>query len=221
MFDGEGVNRTFIVLVCIALAVGLLIGFASFQGDLTRSTYQSYPTEADLLQAYFHVFNASQASGANYGKMAAYILVFNITNPSDQTLLIHRLRVTLAENGSRDGLSFSFSGGTIDLSRDFAGDNMDNFWYPHTSRIVAFSATVGLTNLDMNIFESGKGVFFSNLSMALEEGRGGGSAIIYKDITLQSLGNDEYVYGDMFGPGHYYSFSDESISTGWESGRMG
>ncbi len=214
-------KKTFVLLVCVALSVGLFIGFVFFQRDIVNSTYKSYSVDADLVQAYFHVFNASQASGANYGKMAAYILVFNITNPSDQTMLIHQLRITLAENGSRDGFSFSFSGGTINLQRDFASDNMDNYWYPHTSRIVAFSATAGVTNLDLDVFRAGKGVFFSLLYFNLEEGkgRGGGSAIIYKDISLQSLGNDEYVYGDMFGPGHYYSFNDESISTGWQSGR--
>ena len=211
-------NKKFIALVCAALAVGLLIGVISFQNDLSGA-HNSYSVEANLVQAYFHVFNASRDAPVNYDTLVSYVLIFNITNPSSQTLKIHRLQITLAKEGSKNGTSYSFGGGSVNYNREFADDNTANYWYPETSRIVGFSGTSGVTGLDVSIFEQGQGIFFARILFSLETVRVGGSTTIFENITLNSLGNQEYMYGDMFGPGHYFMFDENIGSSGWQSGR--
>jgi hypothetical protein len=208
-------SKKLVALTCAVFMVGLLVGLLSFRNDF--ASFKSVSVESDIVHAYFKVYNVSQDSGIGYGKLVSYVVVLNITNPSDTTLRLSWLTMALAENGTRTGTSVSLNS-FLRYQRDFSETTMDNYWYPHTSRLVAFSQTGFMPDGGLNFLNGQKSaLFYSDASCVATEGRGSGSAIIFKELQLNNVSQGEFVYGTTFRPGAYFFFDDDSIDLSYGS----
>ena len=208
------VNKKLVTLVCVVFAGGLLIGVASLNNDLRNYDNKEYPVEVNLAYAYFKVFNASADSGIAYNQMVAYVLVFNVTNPSVVPLYLSNLKV--------DELSH---GGDFTYLRDFTKNDKYRF-EPNASHLLAVSQISGLIPLygDPPHFRNNTeftGVY--SASFKTGDGVGHGGVVSSFDIQLTQTGPDEYVFGKAFDRSSllFFENSDGYISAWPVTGRVG
>jgi len=130
------VNKKLVTLACIIFVVGLLIGIISLNVDFKNygARGKEYPVEVNIVYAYFKVFNTSADSGIAYNQLATYILVLNVTNPSDTTLRLTDARITGYTSGGVDSFSYD---------RSFDESNKYDF-YSGLSSLIAFSQTTNV-----------------------------------------------------------------------------
>ena len=192
-------NKVLVVLVCVVLILGLIVGLRVLQSDFPTPR-QTVPIEANLIHAYFKIYNVSAGSGVGSSSLVSYVVILNITNPSDTPLRLSEVRILSS---------------IVDYHRDFGTSN-DYYWSAHSSRQVAFSQTGPLSGTDSLKF--GRFDFIATVGLMVTEGRGGGSTVISENsLPLKTIGQDEYVYGSTFGNGTYFDFDDQGISIGHSS----
>ena len=191
------------------MVVGLLVGLVSFSNDFFLPKTYDVSVTADLIHAYIHLFNVSQNSGIGFNQMATYVFVFNVTNHSNSKLLLEELLTELAVNGSQEGTGYSLSGLAI-AYQDFSESAPDGDLQPYESKLIGVVGTCSIENPGMNVFAEDKGYFLGNLYYSAAQGRGGARNIVFKQISLQSISTDEYLYGGTFEPGDYVYFSNSA-----------
>ena len=186
------VNRKLIIFACVVFVVGLILGSFALRPDLSSRQYKVYPVQADIVHAYFKIYNSSASSGMGYDVMLSYVFVLNITNPSDMTLKL--------------GEIYFSSEGLVSFHRDFSGFNAGQFFEPNTSRLIALSDSSGTHGGSYGQLD--KLHLMANLIVGLlpKEGRGDATSITNPDLTLQKISADEYVYGSTFKEGSYLIF---------------
>lgn len=183
-----------IAVLFAGLLIGLSIGFLSFQSDFSANT--TYPIEVSLVQAYFKVYNTTTESGVGYNTLASYVIVLNVTNPSNT-----KLRLTNVQIDENNHI-FSYW-------RDFSKNN--DYWFdPDTSRLIAFAQTSGLTGLANDAFQSHNLFYTLSASFLPVDGHGHAGIVTDGTMQLRNTGTDEYVYGQIFKDGSYFKFINEN-----------
>jgi hypothetical protein len=195
--------KKYIVLACVLFISGQLIGLIAFQNDFTSRQWTSYPVEADIVHAYFKVFNVTPSSGIGYSTMISYVIVLNITNLSDATLKLSEFRLDCAS--------------VFNYQRDFSGDVSDYFFSPHSSRLVGFSQTGGMSGLGLEELEKRNLVLVGYVDLSPIEGKGGGGGGISRQLPLEKISGDEFVYSTTFNENSYFFFSNENIKLSYEN----
>ncbi len=210
-------SKKLIALICIMFVVGLLIGVVSFRNDLI--SYKSIPIESNIVQAYFKVYNVTQDSGIGFGKMVSYVVVLNITNPSDNLVSLSSVTLALAQNGTRNGNSVNLNS-ILNYQRDFSERNTDHFVYPHTSRLIPFSQTGFMPEVGLNFLnQQHTALFYAYVSCVGLDGHGSGDAIIFKQLSLTALSQDEFMYGTTFSAGNFFFFNDYDLGISFSGGQ--
>lgn len=210
------VNKKLVTLSCVVFVVGLLIGILTLNSDIQNfnGKAKTYPVDAHLVYAYFKVFNASANSGIAYNQLVTYILVLNITNPSDTTLLLRGVKIRELGNA-----------GAFDYEHDFS-DSQKYAFNSNTSTLVAFSQTSGVTPLYNypSPFRNQSG-FTGVISAAFysEKGNGGADVTNKFEIQITSVSPDEYVFGAAFNQDSLLYFTNQHgfISAWPVTGRIG
>jgi hypothetical protein len=200
-------QKKLIVLTWIFFIVGLLVGLIAFQNDLASRQWKSYPVEAEIVHAYFKVFNVTEDSGIGYATMISYVFVLNITNLSDTTLRLSKFRLDCAS--------------VFYYLQDFSDQVSDYFFSPHTSRLVGFSQTGGTSELGLKELELRNLVLVGYIDFSPTEGRGGGGGSVSRQLPLEKISQDEFVYGTTFKAGSYFFFSNENIMLSFGNSREG
>ncbi len=141
----------------------------------------------------------------------------NITNPNDVAVRLKRLLVTLAQSASRDRQSVSMTTEIIHYRRSFGDDEMSYYWSPHSSKLVAFTATGELANLELEALKLGKGYLLVKVDGRSQTGSHVGSGFNLKEVTLEITGKDEYVFNTAFVNNYRFGFTNENpyITYGW------
>ena len=190
-------RKKLIALACLVFVAGLLIGSISLRDDIANNQYKTYQVDANIVHAYFKVYNISAESGIGYNSLVSYVFVLNLTNPSDITLRLSELILSSAS--------------IIDLHRYFSDVSSDYYFYPHTSTLVAFSDTGG--GVDAKQLElGGNGPSFTMaVGFSATQGRGGGSALTSSQLPLEKISADEFVYGSTFKAGSYFVFNNQNL----------
>lgn len=202
-------SKRLVALICIVFAIGLLIGVVSFSNDL--SSYTPLPIESNIVQAYFKVYNVTQDSGIGFGKMVSYVIVLNITNPLDSSVSLSSVRMALAQDGARNGNSVNLNS-LLNYERDFSQKNTDSFIDAHTSRLVPFSQTGFMPERGLDFLnQQHSALFYADVSCVALDGGAGGNFIVFKQLPLNQISQDEFVYGTMFSAGNYFFFNDYSL----------
>ena len=209
-------NKQFTMLATFALLAGLLVGIVPFRNEF--SVLQSYPLEVDVVYSYFRTFKVSEhASGLRNQDLVAYVIVLNITNPTNERVRITHLGIHFAETASRlsqGGVEMTNT--AVNYERDFSEGFMDYYWYPNSSRLVAFSATDELSNLGMAALREHKGYFYILLDAKTQDNAYAGGSVI-KQVTLETPSDCEFVYNSIFKENERFHFSnyDLGISLEW------
>jgi hypothetical protein len=178
------VNKKLATLACIVFAVGLIIGLLSLNTDLRNYSKKEYPVEANLIYAYFKVYNTSADSGIAYNRLLSYVLVLNVTNPSDTTLRLSNIRIDTS--------------GTNIFSYERAFSAIDKYNFnANTSHLIDLSQTSGLDNLSGEpfTFPSFQIGFTVAATFTPEEGNGHGGDVSDVQAVITRISQDEYVYG--------------------------
>lgn len=199
------INKKLVAFASMVFVVGLVLSTFALRQDFSSRQYKTYPVQAEIVHAYFKVYNASADSGIGNSMLISYVFVLNLTNPSDSTLKISEVMLS--------------SAGLFHFRRDFGEGNSQYYFYPHTSRLVAFSQTDGTYGIGVKELESLNPLYILTVGFSATEGRGGGSALQQSQLPLRNIGQDEFVYGATYKAGLYFFFSNENIDIGWGNGR--
>jgi hypothetical protein len=204
------VNKKIVTLTCIVFVVGLLIGLVSLNADITRISDKEYPVEVNLVSAYFKVFNTSADSGIAYKNLLSYILVLNVTNPSDTTLRLSDIQIR------------TYGTNIFSYERNFPAINTYNF-NSNSSNLIAFSQTTGLDALSVEPFHFSSFMIGCSVSASFTPVQGGGRGgdINSADITVTRISEDEFVYGTFNQTSVVFQSNDGLISAWSTTGRIG
>ena len=148
-------SKKFIVLIFLAIISGLLVGLLSFRDEFEVSAPKFY-AEVNIIHAYFQVLNVSRDSGIGPERMVSYVIVLNITNPTEEIFEIRELWMWFG-NREESWNTVSFTNNVVSYYNDFESGHSDYYWHPGDSRLVAFSlATLLLAVLYENMRSIGK-----------------------------------------------------------------
>jgi hypothetical protein len=103
----------------------------------------------------------------------------------------------------------------VNYERDFSEGFMDYYWYPNSSRLVAFGATGEVSSLGMNVLKEGKGYFYIHLDGRTQNNAYAGGSII-KEVTLEILNDDEFVYNTVFKENERFHFRNDELGISLE-----
>ena len=201
----------FLIVVAVATALGLLasIGMGvilSYQGTAETGSLQ-----ADVVYAYLKTYNISEnVSGLYSEKLVSYILVLNISNPTDKDVYVHDLRVELSGAASKVDRSVESTNITLRIKRTF-NEAKPLLVSKNSEQLVPFTATDELSNLGLEPLKQGKGYFIVAVS-----GDSVGSGLSLKEATLETVSEDEYVYNTAFTNG-CFRFSNYNLMIQFES----
>ena len=202
-------SKKFIVLICLALVSGLLVGLLSFRNEFEVSAPKFY-AEINILHAYFNLLNVSRDSGIFYEKMLSSVIVLNITNPTEEAFEIRELRMNFG-NKEETRNTVSFANVVLSYYNDFESGISDYIWNPTASRLVAFSLTNAIEDGGMEVLNAQEGDF----SLELFHSRLGESeysrVTISQKLQLKALNSCEFVYGDYFKADTQFGFDSSMI----------
>jgi hypothetical protein len=205
-------SKKFIILICLALISGLLVGLLSFRDELEVSAPKFY-AEVNIIYAYFQVLNISRDSGIGSERMVSYIIVLNVTNPTEEIFEIRELWMWFG-NKEESWNTVSFTNNVVSYYNDFESGHSNYYWHPNESRLVAFSLTESIGDGGVELLNALEGDFDLNLYTA---GLGEPATPDYmvsrisQKLQLKTSNNNEFVFGDYFNAHRQFGFSSKDI----------
>jgi|SRR3989304_8599408 len=216
-------NKKFVGLICLALVIGFLTGLVSFYNEF--NVFQSYPFEVDVVYAYFKVFNVSSGVAglqldSVYGPfnrpLVAYVIVLNLTNPTDKAVRIRHLKIAIGETGTEIGQGgVSLTNTVISYERDFSDWFYDYWWQPNSSKLIAVSA-IGqppFNELGIPVLNQQKGYFYVALD-CVTENKAYAKGFMLKQVNLNMTSENEFFYNVAFKENENFYFSNDAITIG-------
>lgn len=199
-------NKKFVVLVCLALVSGLLVGLLSFHDEFEVSAPEFY-AEVNIIHAYFQVLNVSRDSGIFSERLVSSVVVLNITNPTEEIFEIRELMMNFAGDDTGSNVVFAYY-------NDFESGHSDYYWHPGESRLVAFSLTNAVEDGGIKVLNAHEGDFSLELyTAALGEPPTPDYMVsrISQKLQLKALNDNEFVYGDYFNADVQFGFDGSYI----------
>lgn len=201
------ITKKVIGLVIVTLTVALIVAFGLV---FSSPPEESHSIEGDIVYAYLKTYNVSETvGGLSDKKLVSYVLVLNITNPNDGPLHLERVLVELMQSATKNGTSVSGTTGIIRYKRSFVEGETSNYWSPHSSRLVAFTATGELDDLELDALRLGKGYFVVNVDGYTETDSHVGTGLNLKEVALEITGDAEYVYNTAFVNNERFGFAND------------
>jgi hypothetical protein len=206
-------SKRFIVLLCLALVSGLLVGLLPFRDEFEVSAPKFY-AEVNIVHAYFQVLNVSRDSGVFSERMVSYVIVLNITNPTEKIFEIRELWMWFGNREEAPFHTVSFTNLVVSYYNDFESGHSIYYWHPSESRLVAFSMTEAIDDGGLELLKSHEGDFELHLCTA---GLGEQTTSAYESSTisqklqLKTLNDNEFVYGDYFNADRQFGFDSRSL----------
>ena len=205
-------SKRFIILICLALVSGLLVGLLSFRDEFEVAAPEFY-AEVNIIHAYFQVLNVSRDSGIFSERMVSSVVVLNITNPTETIFEIRELWMRFG-NREESWNTVSFTNIVVSYYNDFESGHSIYSWHPGESRIVAFSLTNAVEDggikilnaheidVSLDLYTAGLGEPPTPDYMASR---------ISQELQLKALNNNEFVYGDYFNADVQFGFDSKYI----------
>ncbi|MCJ7634976.1 hypothetical protein MUP77_21625 [Candidatus Bathyarchaeota archaeon] len=206
--------RRIVLFGVLALLLGSLVAALALRQDF--SLLEKYEVKADIVYVYLKLLETGEnASGLWRMPMVSYIVVLNVTNPTDRTVRMTDVDFALAELVETGEHGASISNPIVRFYRYLPQDHISYFWYPKNSKLVVFSGVREFTSYgNQELMQTA--IFDSLLEIGgrTSEGAYSSSSYVTKRIQLVVVDPYEYVYNTMPGTPrfHYGDDGAEEIS---------
>lgn len=228
-------NRKLVAGSLLALALGIIIGLPFlFQNVGLGESPRVY---AEVAYASFQFQNPnSNITGMQGETWVSYVFVLNVTNLSDQLVMVNGFRasaakkitfLTVTESSGATNFTESQnvvwnettqvryspigvgSQNSIDRSAGFLAGN-EYFWSPGASRLIALTGFVAVPGITLNDF-GGREIFvLSHVGGNVYDSRQSISgAYVLKGIRLQVIQNLNFVYNNLLGPKQHLRITED------------
>ncbi len=210
--------RSFVPFSAIALILGITFAAVPLQSNF--QLLNKYQFNADIVYIYVKIFDVgSNVTGLLHDQMLTYLVVANVTNPTDQTIKMRDIRVIFGIGGAFVGGGMFWG---VDTYRYFPQGDFSYFWQPGHSIIVTLSGMM-LTNIkELQTHWTGPS-FTAGSSIELTGftdvgvnavGAYATSGIVSKQLSIAVVNGDEYVYNAMSGAPRFFFDDWQNPSTG-------
>jgi len=200
----------FVMLGPLALTMGFLAGIVPFYREFSAQQY--YTIQVDIVYAYFKMFKTGQNVPAlGNADLVSYVLVLNVTNPTNEVVKIKHLTIDFVQNASKEDQHFEMFNEILRFEQSFADGFMDYYWYPHVTRLIAFTGTEELSAIGLTALRLGEGFFLLKLAGSTQAGAQAGSDFILKKVTLEIKNESEYVYNGIFMEDYRFHFRNDQL----------
>jgi hypothetical protein len=186
-------------LSCSVFILGLMLSGTFLSADLTP--YESFPVNVEIVQIYAKIFNVSASSGIGYDHICSYILILNISNPSESTLKLNQVRI------------FGDPNNGINYRRDFSEQNTENSVPSNCSRLIALSSLYCIDDTGSGKIITRTWLLTGYLQFSADKTRSGAHfSFTDNEFKLNRIGDNEYRYGTTFNESSYFVIRDDSIN---------
>jgi hypothetical protein len=210
----------------IALTLGLAAASPILVPNLALT--EKVQIEVDVVYAYIGVQNFTQdmtglwrnsSSIYEYDlHMVSYFIVLNITNLSNKIALIREFEASAAQETTveqlpNEGTRVSQTNPIVGNYRDVSGyyPGWSQYWSPNSSRLVAFSGIVELSNAGAyNALRTGAIFLFGKAEAKPLGGGQQSSAYSLKHVQLQTIGK-EYLYNAVLSENQMWRMDTNGI----------
>lgn len=207
-------KKNFIALSSFALTAGLLVGVVPLYPEFSR--LNTYAIKVDVVYAYFKTFSVSSGTpGLSSMPMVSYVILLNISNPTREIVRVKDLKIDFSQNASAIGNHTLMSNGIIRYARTFADHRMEYYWYPNSTRLVAFTATGEISTGGLNALKEGRGYFLITLAGRTEADAPASDSML-KMVTLETINDEEYVYNTVFEENYRFHFTNDELDISLE-----
>jgi hypothetical protein len=208
-----------IIGLIVAVLVILLIGAFNSAYPTVRVNQEEMVIDGDVIFAYLKTYNVSDAVGGLGSKtLVSYVLVLNITNPNSETIHLTNVLVTLFESAVKEGASVSGTTEIIRYERSIGDNERPSYTgSPNSSKLMAFTATGELDNLDIQALNGGEVFLLVYLNGRTQADVHISSELNLKKLSLDIVSETEYQYNTAFLKAHMFSFrnDDPNIKYAW------
>lgn len=90
--------RSLVPFGALALILGIVVAAVPLQSNF--QLLNRYQFKADIIYVYIKTFDVgSNVTGLLHDQMLSYLIVANVTNPTDQTIKMRDIKITLGGGG--------------------------------------------------------------------------------------------------------------------------
>jgi len=209
----------------LALALGVAIGMPILVQNVSLG--EPPKVYAEIVYAYFGLQPFSEnVSGLYRKQVISYLFVLNVTNLSNQPLIVNSFEVSAAESirfsdasdghfnatepldivwdnatqvryMGKNGVGYGSSNGIVSRSESFPEGNA-YYWSPNTSKLVALTGMAEISDLGLHALRAEKIFVFSHVAGKVYEGRLSISgAFVIKGIKLEIIKEREFIYNKL------------------------
>jgi hypothetical protein len=230
-------KRILIIVSLLALILGIIVGTPFLLQNLSLGEHPKVYAEVVYASFQFQDYN-SNIIGRQGDKWLTYVLVLNVTNLSNQLVMVNNFDVMVADqieflqsttnnnttvineypnaSTSNDEIQVSYNSSIgigakdpVSRSENFLPGN-DYYWDANQSRLMAFTGSLGVSSLVFGGFVGGSILVFSHVyGQVYESQQSIQGAYVIKRIEMQVSQNSTFVYNSLLGPNEYLWISKD------------
>ena len=196
----------------LMLVLGSVVAVLPLQSNF--SLLNKYQIEVDVVYVYLKTFEVDEnASGLWRVKMLSYVVILNVTNPTDKTIRMRDIDIGLAGAGSvtKKDNGITATNSIVRTYRYFPQDSFEYFWQPYSSQLVVFS---GMRETNPDLLQTNLDSYLEIRGRTPEDAYATSDWIV-KLIEMKAISDTEYVYDIMLGTPRFH-YTDDGVGISFE-----
>lgn len=187
----------FYALGIAVLLLGSVVGTVSLQSNF--ALLEKYQINAEINYVFFNIGGAnSTISSLEHLDLLTYIMILNITNPSNKTILLQDAQIDIATNVNASYSGVTITDSLVSCYRYFSQNDTSYMIQPHASKLLLFS---GVIETNPKLFGSSLGTspvsYYVDVQGHSLEGGYASTTPSSKTIQLTIVNQTEYVYSTL------------------------
>ena len=204
--------KSYVPYGILMLVLGSAVAALPLQSNF--SLLDKYQIEAEVVYVYLKTFEVNEnASGLWRVNMVSYVVVLNVTNPTDKTIRMRDIDIGLAGAGSvtKKDNGITAINSILRTYRYFPQGSFDYFWQPHSSILVVFS---GMREINPDFLQTDLDSYLEIRGRTAEDAYATSDWIV-KSLEMKAIGESEYVYNIMLGTPRFH-YTDDGVGVSFE-----
>ncbi len=190
-------TKKLVSLSVLSLIIGLSVAALSLQSNF--QLLNTYRLEAEIVYVYLNLFKVDEAvSGLGRRYMLSYVVVINVTNPSNHLIEMQDIDIRIAEDVqlTANQTGFTAHNGFVSFSRYLPQGDFSYFWQPNRTIPLVFSGVHETAN-DLVIWLEDSVDSLIEIRGRADDGGYATSGFVVKTLQLEQVNPHEFVYNNL------------------------
>ena len=192
-------TKKLVPLSILSLIIGLSVAALPLQSNF--HLLNTYRLEAEIVYVFLNLFKVDEAvSGLGQLYMLSYVVVVNVTNPSNHLIKMQDIDILIAEDVqlTANQTGYTAVNSIVSFSRSFPQNDFGYFWQPNRTIPLVFSGVRETAESCVLWLEDSVDSLFEIRGRA-DDGGYTTSSFFVKTVQLEQVNPHEFVYNNLSG----------------------